>query len=244
MGWNKVSRIAVKNIVHVMYIAGMTKLPAILFILLLTSFPAFSQRSIKGKVVNGITGEVLPGASVFISNTSKGTISNKQGYFELNDIPIGKHDLVISSIGYETNAFSFSAEQLPLQLKVEMEVKVRELPNVTVEPSVEEGWDKWGRLFMDNFIGSTPNAAQCKIKNEKSIRFRFYKKSNRVIAWCDEPLIVENKALGYKISYQLEDFEVNFKGALPHLQDFLFLKRWTKAKNDGNEIVINLITVL
>ena len=230
MDWNKVSRIAVKNIVHVMYIAGMTKLPAILFILLLTSFPAFSQRSIKGKVVNGITGEVLPGASVFISNTSKGTISNKQGYFELNDIPIGKHDLIISSIGYETNVFSFSAEQLPLQLKVEMEVKVRELPNVTVEPSVEEGWDKWGRLFMDNFIGSTPNAAQCKIKNEKSIRFRFYKKSNRVIAWCDEPLIVENKALGYKISYQLEDFEVNFKRGSTAFAGFPFFEEMDKSK--------------
>ncbi len=208
----------------------MVKMPAILFILLLSFFSTFSQRTIKGKVVNNSNGEPLPGSSVFISNSSKGTVSDKQGYFELNDIPVGKHDLVVSSIGYETNAFSFSTEQLPLQLRIEMEVKVRELPNVTVEPSVEEGWDKWGKMFTDNFIGSTPNALQCKIKNQDAIRFRYYKKSNRVIAWSDEPVILENKALGYKISYQLEDFEVNFKSGTTAFAGYPFFEEMNKSR--------------
>ena len=153
----------------------------------------------------------MQGASVFINNTSRGTTADKSGYFEITDVPAGKHELIISSIGYETTVYSFSAEALPVKLKVVLEVKVKELENVIVEPSVEEGWNKWGKLFTDNFIGSTPNAAFCRIKNEKAIRFRHYKKSNRVIAYCDEPLIFENKALGYTIKYQLENFEVNFK---------------------------------
>lgn len=185
-------------------------MPAILFFSLVCSCAAFAQQIIKGKVVNAANTNPVAGSSVFLSNTSKGTVSDKNGYFIINDVPFGKHELVVSCIGYETSVFSFSTGQLPLQVRVELQVKVKELQNVTVEPSVEEGWDKWGKLFTDNFIGRTPNALHCKIKNEKAIRFRFYKKSNRVIAYADEAIILENKALGYKITYQLEEFEVNF----------------------------------
>ncbi len=181
-----------------------------LFSLLLLSSCVFSQRTIKGRVVNESNGNPIPSGSVFISNTSKGTVCNSEGQFQLNDVPSGKHELVVSSIGYETNVFSFSDEQLPLQLKIELKVKVRELENVTVEPSVIEGWDKWGRMFMSNFFGTTSNAAQCRVQNEQALKFRFYKKSNRLIAFADEPIQIENKALGYLINYQLENFEVNF----------------------------------
>ncbi|MBL7710518.1 MAG: carboxypeptidase-like regulatory domain-containing protein [Chitinophagaceae bacterium] len=186
------------------------RVPAIL-ILTLWVFTATAQRTIKGRVVNESTGAAIPGSSVFISNTSKGTVTNSEGKFELNDVPAGKHDLVISCIGYETNVYSFSEQQLPLQVKVQLSIKVKELANVTVEPFLEEGWDKWGKMFMDNFIGSTENGAHCKIKNSNKIKFRYYKKSNRVIAYADEPIIIENKALGYTIKYQLENFEVSFK---------------------------------
>jgi hypothetical protein len=187
------------------------KKPAIFIFFIFFSFFAFAQQSIKGKIIASANGSPVAGCSVFINNTSKGTASDKNGYFELNDISPGKHELVVSSIGYETSVYPFNSAQLPLQLKIELEVKVKELGNVVVEPSVEEGWDKWGKTFTDNFIGTTPNASHCKIKNQKAIHFRYYKKSNRVIAYSDEPLIFENKALGYRISYQLEEFEVNFK---------------------------------
>ena len=184
--------------------------PAILFFTFI-SFTGFCQRTIKGRVVNATNGVAIAGCSIFIASTSKGTVADNAGVFVLDNVPPGKHELIISSIGYETNVFSFSEEQLPLLLKIELTIKVKELENVTIEPSVEEGWDKWGKSFMDNFIGNTENALQCRIKNEHSIRFRYYKKSNRLTAYCDEPVIVENKALGYTISYQLENFELNFK---------------------------------
>ena len=187
----------------------MLRMTAILFSLFLSS-SLFAQRTIRGRVVNESTGAAIPGSSVFITNTSKGTVSDGAGQFELYDVPEGKHELVISSIGYETVVFSFNDSQLPLQLKVELKIKVKELSNVTVEPFVEEGWDKWGTTFMENFIGYTENAARCRIKNHEAIKFRFFKKSNRLIAFSDEPLLIENKALGYNITYQLEDFELNF----------------------------------
>lgn len=186
------------------------RVPAILVLILLV-VTADAQQTIRGRVVNEATGAAIPGSSVFISNSSKGTVTNSEGQFELQDIPPGKHDLVISCIGYETNVYSFSEQQLPLQLKVQLSIRVKELANVTVEPFLEEGWDKWGKMFMDNFIGTTENGMHCKIKNTNKIRFRYYKKSNRVTAYADEPVIIENKALGYTIKYQLENFEVSFK---------------------------------
>lgn len=161
--------------------------------------------------MNAVSGEPLSGSSVFINGSSIGTVADNKGRFELNNIPPGRYELVVSLVGYETNVFGFTSEQLPLNLKIEMKVKVKELDNVTVEPSVEESWEKWGELFLENFIGRVPNAKECKILNTKSIGFRFYRRSNRVIAYSDEPLIIENMALGYKITYQLEQFEVDFK---------------------------------
>jgi hypothetical protein len=187
----------------------MIKIPAILFMVFL-SLAGNAQRLIKGIVVNEATGVPIAGSSIFITNTSKGTVSDASGQFILNDVPAGKHELVISSIGYETIVHPFSDVNLPLQLRVQLKIKVKELANVTVEPFVEEGWDKWGKIFMENFIGYTENASRCKIKNEEAIRFRYYKKSRRLVAYCDEPIKIENKALGYTISYQLEDFEIDY----------------------------------
>lgn len=189
----------------------MFRIPAFFCLLFFIPLSLLSQGTIQGRVVTASSKEPLAGGSVFISNTSYGTVTNKDGYFEITGIPPGKYDLIISSVGYETNVYSFSTDQLPLKLRVELEVKVRELQNVVVEPSVEEGWDKWGKVFLDNFVGQTPNAKQCKIKNEESIRFRYYRKSNRLVAYSDDQIILENKALGYIIRYQLEDFEINYK---------------------------------
>lgn len=185
------------------------KIPVILICILL-SLNSFAQPTIKGRVVNELTGAPIPGSSVFISNTSKGTVTDSEGRFELTDVPSGKHELVISSIGYETNVFSFTDQKLPLQLKVELKIKVKEMDNVILEPSVEEGWDKWGKMFNEYFIGTANNASQCKIKNTGDIKFRYYKKANKVIAYSDVPIIMENDALGYVIHYQLENFEVNY----------------------------------
>lgn len=208
----------------------MYKIPAFFCLFLLIAGGVAAQRTITGKVVNASTQEPIPGSSVFISNTSFGTVTTKDGSFELTDIPTGKYDLIISSVGYETVAHSFTTDKLPMRMKVELNQKVRELANVTVEPSVEEGWDKWGQVFMDNFIGQTPNAKNCRVKNQKSLRFRYYRKSNRLVAYSDEPIIVENKALGYIIKYQLEDFEINYKGSTTFFAGYPLFEEMEKRK--------------
>lgn len=202
-----------------------------IFVLFLSSI-VYAQPVIKGRIVAAATGTPVPGSSVFISNSSIGTTADANGYFELTRIPPGKNDLVVSSVGYETSVYSFNEEQLPLRVRVELQIRVRELHNVTVEPSVEEGWNKWGSMFLANFIGQTPNAKHCKIKNEKAIRFRYFKKSNRVIAYADEPIILENKALGYRIKYQMEEFDVSFANRTAVFSGYPFFE---SMEDDGKK---------
>ncbi len=210
----------------------MHKRPAIFFLLLFIGvIPGMAQSKIIGTVVDGVTGEPLQGASVFINSSSIGTMTDKGGHFELPNLPPGKQEVVCSSIGYETNAYAYSPEQLPLKLRIQMEKKVRELKTVVVEPSVLEGWNKWGWLFTDEFIGTVPNAKRCKIKNRKAIKFRYFPNSDRLVAWCDEPIILENEALGYTIRYQLEDFELNFRTHTTEFAGYPFFIDHNKDKD-------------
>ena len=64
----------------------------------------YKTAKLKGRVVDGKTGESLVGAVVFNSKLEKGSTTNSNGEFEC-DMPTGDHQLIISFIGFEnTNA--------------------------------------------------------------------------------------------------------------------------------------------
>ncbi|MEO5683918.1 MAG: carboxypeptidase-like regulatory domain-containing protein [Chitinophagaceae bacterium] len=190
----------------------MKYIPAFLLLFWATA-PAMAQSSnyIKGKVVNGETNAIIPNASVFITNTSRGTVSNATGEFELTNVPVGTYELVVSSIGYETQVYTYKASQLPLRIQIQMQAKAEELQTVVVEPVEKDGWLTWGKFFTENFIGTSDYAQDCSIINYKALRFRNSKKRNQLTVTADEPLLIENKALGYSIQYQLEGFTFDFK---------------------------------
>jgi TonB-linked SusC/RagA family outer membrane protein len=62
---------------------------------------AQAQRTITGKVTNSNNDEALPGVSVVVKGTTKGTITDVDGIYSLQ-IPPGAINLTISSIGYTT----------------------------------------------------------------------------------------------------------------------------------------------
>ena len=62
----------------------------------------FSQNTISGVVSNAENYAALEQASIYISILEKGTATNENGFYELNDLPIGSFILVVSSIGFET----------------------------------------------------------------------------------------------------------------------------------------------
>ena len=179
--------------------------------LLFFSVTVFSQDKIfyiHGKVVDEKSGAALANASVFCQNTTTGTISNNEGLFGMR-LSNGGYDLVISYTGYETQVLRVSNSTKDKDsLLIQMKEASKNLGEVAVMGSalVADGWAKYGQFFLDNFIGTTANAAQCTIENKDVINFYFYKKRNKLKVKAKEEIIIVNQALGYKIRYQLDSF--------------------------------------
>src|SRR5947209_9173928 len=97
-------------------------------LLLFFSLPylVFSQRVVTGMVVEGERNTPLAAASVFLSNTSVGTVTTGQGAFEIL-VPAGRYDLVVSSIGYETYSQTITADAVTAPLTIKLQPKIKEL---------------------------------------------------------------------------------------------------------------------
>src|SRR5690606_14039848 len=68
----------------------------------------YSQNSISGTVVNANTNEALAFANIYVSNLEKGTYSDENGVFQINNLPSGNHTLIVSSIGYKTQSLNIT----------------------------------------------------------------------------------------------------------------------------------------
>lgn len=182
---------------------------SILIILFLFCKTIYSQ-TLNGKVINADSKEPLSSASVYLSNTSIGVNTNKNGLFELKVVNGGKYKLVVSYIGYETFTKLINFAHPPEDLIIPLKPKPNKLVDVVLEPYETNGWEKWGRFFTDMFIGTASYTWDCVLKNPDIIKFRNSKKDNKLYAYAFEPLIIKNNSLGYDIKYSLEEFEFDF----------------------------------
>ena len=176
----------------------------LLLVFVALSVSAISQFSVRGVVLDSATREPLNAASVFCQNTTIGSTTNKQGEFYISLKP-GAYDLIISYTGYQTQTIRVT-EQTKLEVLMLKEDKSMGEVIIKSNSEVADGWTKHGAFFLDYFLGSTPNAAQCELKNPEVLKFYFYKKSNRLKVLATEPLQIANNALGYNLRYQLDSF--------------------------------------
>ncbi|WP_207426049.1 TonB-dependent receptor [Pedobacter sp. SYSU D00535] len=71
-------------------------------ILLLTAVTGFAQGLVKGRVIDAVTKEPLPGASVLVKGTAKGGSTKLDGTFSINVTETNSATLTFSFIGYVT----------------------------------------------------------------------------------------------------------------------------------------------
>ena len=94
----------------------LTHLFGVLVLLLLTTGHAFAQNlHVQGRVLDEL-GEGLIGAGVVIQGTTKGTITDVDGNFELPSVPQGA-TLEISCVGYVTQTVQATGSRLDVTLK-------------------------------------------------------------------------------------------------------------------------------
>ena len=178
-----------------------------------------------GTIADSATGRPIIGASIFLSNTSIGTSANNNGEFTLNRVPKGQFNLVVSSIGYETFTQSITVQNVQQPITIVLSPKANQLMAVVVGTYEKDGWQKWGNIFTENFIGTNGLAMSCTIKNYRTIKFRYSKKRDVLVAFADEPLEIENKALGYAVSYKLEKFLLDRGNQTVFYEGYPFFKQ-------------------
>lgn len=191
------------------------------------------QSSITGKVQDE-SGNPLAGASVFLASTSFGTVANQKGQFSLSGMTPGRYDLIVTFMGYQTISQSIDTRQETQPLNIVMKAKVEELDNVTIGPGEESTWEKWGKFFLENFIGTMPESRDCIIENYSDIRFRHFRQQKLLRATSPKPLVITNKALGYTITYQLEYFQYDFEAKILYYLGYPLFKQMD-AKNDRRQ---------
>jgi len=106
------------------------------------SLSAFSQQELKSKIVDFMTLEPLESASVYIQNTTIGTVSNADGKFVLLVPPAHLNDtLVVSSIGYKSYKMAISLFDNSKEVYLEEDIASLEEVQLVTTPRPKTGND-------------------------------------------------------------------------------------------------------
>lgn len=172
--------------------------------------PAFAQAqaSITGQVRDSVTHAPLPFASVFLANTSRGATTDAEGRYKLTGITPGHYELGVSYVGYRlyrrainlTSALTFNPDVAP---------DARQLAEVVVRPDPNRETDY--QRFRELFLGTSTFSRQCQIVNPDEVRVAYDPRQNVLTAETLKPVEVENRALGYRLTFYQLDFRAEFQ---------------------------------
>jgi hypothetical protein len=185
----------------------------ILLLLIINLFQVGHAQLVHGIVLDKSDYSKIGFASIYINGTSVGTNSDQNGYFELDISKYGSLPLTISALGYYSVTLAdFSREK---HIEVYLTPKMFELNEVVVKGK-KGNWNTYIQIFKKQFLGSSANALRCDILNEKDLRF-FNINDTSLSAYSLNPLIINNKALGYNITYYLDKFIYNYQKDEKHI---------------------------
>lgn len=112
----------------------------LLCLILFASTIIYSQtldQTIKGRVIDKASQTSLPGATVVVEDTHPlmGTMTDSEGYFRIENVPVGRHNLQISYMGYTPAVVSelMVGSGKEINLEIGLLETVSELNEVTVK---------------------------------------------------------------------------------------------------------------
>lgn len=188
-------------------LASMFKRLLVTFIILILGTNAIAQNtfSISGIVRDNKDG--LPGASIYLSGYKIATVADNDGKFKLSNLKPGSYDLLVQIVGYLPYSKSVIISDKSVQVDLVLKENVAQLDEVVIR--ADPNRQKYINQFKEFFIGKTPNALQCKILNPQVLNVDFDITKSTLTVSTTEFLVVENKALGYRLKYMLDHFEYN-----------------------------------
>ncbi|WP_346855462.1 carboxypeptidase-like regulatory domain-containing protein [uncultured Draconibacterium sp.] len=168
--------------------------------LMLLNFTSSAQQNnaISGRIIDSESQKPIPHVEVFISGTTVGCITDTAGIFQIKP-PYFPCTLVADHIAYE----SFVK---PLEHGGNLLIDMRP-SNYSLHEIAVSGKDRRKRnlrFFYSHFIKE--NRDQIKILNDSALIFQ--RDKMQFIARTNEPLLLINDYLGYKIKVILDEFKV------------------------------------
>jgi len=204
-------------------------LGTVMLLLFCINLPAQKLYSITG-VVQDKKGETLPGAGIYLSGYTTATVTNNDGQFNLAKLKPGSYEVVVQMMGYLPYGKSVVIADQSVDIKIilqENTVQLREVV-ITADPNRPKNL----QLFKEFFIGRTPNSEKCKILNPDVLYIKYDGDHQILSVTSNEFLVVENKALGYRLKYMLNLFEYNYNTRIVY---FSGLPVFEDLKGSGNK---------
>jgi len=159
-----------------------------------------------GIVTDAETGAPLAGANVIIAGSTRGAAADANGRYEIRNVPIGAQRLYVSVVGYEAGTRNLNLREPGIVVTdFALTPAPIEIGEVVVEAERDEQWMRRLERFKEAFIGETPNAEQVEILNPEVLSFSG--RLSNLTAYAAEPLEIENRALGYRLTYFLKEFQ-------------------------------------
>lgn len=81
---------------------------SVLLVLFFSSLAFAQSGSLSGKISDSVTGEEIPGATVYIVELQKGDAADMDGNYTISSIPNGSYTLQVSFVGYKKKTVSVS----------------------------------------------------------------------------------------------------------------------------------------
>lgn len=162
-----------------------------------------SAQLIEGQILIYGTEDPLPNASIYYDGMYKGGISDEHGIFRLQSLASGKTPIIVSAVGYHSTSIAdYTSNEF---IKIYLEPKTYSLDAVVVTFDGMTREEKEA-IFKAEFIGVSANSLQCEILNINDISLVYNRKRQTIEAFAKGPILLYNKALGFKITYYLEQF--------------------------------------
>ena len=164
---------------------------------------------VQGTVYDSKTQEAIPGVVVYLDGTSVFTTSDIDGKFRLQIQKGINASLIFSHLSYElltlTNPLEHHIESFFLKEKNDTLMEARVVANRN-----QFSRKAMMRVFREQFLGTSTAGKSAIILNEDDIVLHFDLATNRLTAYAENPIIIENKYLAYRVFYNLQHFSIQF----------------------------------
>lgn len=204
------------------------------------SFSSIAQTIFKGTVVDYDSGEPIPYATVFLANTTFGASCDEEGKFSIS-LPSGSYEVIVRMLGYGGLTFNLQTGTIkPQGYKFMLVAEDEELAPLNVNDTRDPAWYRNLADFKRYFLGTSLNSKETEIENELSMVLDDQSELGVLIASSRDILKINNRNLGYRLDYLLNDFRYEYrKGYVTYSGYPLFIPDSTLSKRKQRKVEEN-----